>query len=124
MILFFFGNLNIADKCGFVTTLGGKAAGFIICDSRNMPDYAIIGDNCIVTKYKGKGYGKLQLREAVNRIAQNGAKKVFVSTDNELTPAQKMYEGAGFIRLDNAMLQSWQISQNADICYGMKIYDR
>ena len=118
---FFFDNLQIADSCGFVTTLNDEAIGIIFWDPRNMPEYAIIGDNCIITKHKGKGYGKWQLREAIRRITQNDVKKVFVSTNNDLIPAQRNYEGVGFIRLDNSTLEQWQIAQNADIYYGMDI---
>ena len=85
-----------------------------------MPEYAIIGDNCIITKYKGKGYGKLQLQEAVNTIISNGAKRIYVSTNNDLIPAQKMYESIGFVRLDNSRLKPWQVSQHADIYYIME----
>ncbi|WP_224034296.1 hypothetical protein [Clostridium gelidum] len=40
---FFFDNLEIADKYGFITTLDGEP----------------IGHNCIVTRYKGNGYGEI-----------------------------------------------------------------
>jgi len=118
---FFFDNLDIADSCGFITTLKNEAIGFICWDPRNTPEYAIIGDNCIISKYKGKGYGKLQLQEAINRITRNCVKKIFVSTDKALVSAQKMYESVGFIRLDNSTLEQWQISQNQDIYYGIDI---
>jgi ribosomal protein S18 acetylase RimI-like enzyme len=118
---FFFDDLSIGDKYCFITTLNDEAIGFLAWDPRNLPEYAIIGDNCIIPKYKGKGYGKLQLQEAVNRIIQNDVKKIFVSTNNDLIPAQKMYESVGFIRLEISALEPWQLSQNADIYYGMEI---
>ncbi len=118
---FFFDNLNIGDKYCFITTFNNEPIGFFAWDPRNLPNYAIIGDNCIIPMYKGKGYGKLQLQEALNRIIRNGAKRIFVSTNNELIPAQKMYEGAGFKQLDNSMLERWQSAQNADIYYVLNI---
>lgn len=118
---FFFDNLQIGDKYCSITTLDGEALGFVAWDPRNLPAYAIIGDNCIVTKHKGKGYGKLQLQETINRITKNNVKKIFVSTNNDLIPAQRMYERIGFIKLDNSLLEPWQISQNADVYYGMDI---
>lgn len=93
---FFFDNLHIADICGFITTLNNEAIGFVSWDPRNMPDYVEIGHNCIVSKYKGNGYGKMQLQEAVNRISQNDVKKIIVTTNNDLIPAQRMYEKVGF----------------------------
>lgn len=93
---FLFDNLQIADKCGFITTLNDKAIGFVTWDPRNMPEYVEIGHNCIATEYKGNGYGKMQLQEAVNRILQNDVRKIIVSTDYQQIPAQKMYESVGF----------------------------
>lgn len=93
---FFFDNLQIADKYCFVTTLNGEPIGFVAWDPRNMPEYAEIGDNCIVSKYKGNGYGKLQLREAINRITHNDVGKIIVTTNDDLIPAQRMYESVGF----------------------------
>lgn len=93
---FFFDNLSIADKYGFITTLNGYAIGFASWDPRNMPEYVEIGHNCIAVKYKGNGYGKMQLQEAVNRILKNDVKKIIVTTNAILKPAQRMYEGTGF----------------------------
>lgn len=93
---FFFDNLQIADKCGFITTLNGRAIGFVSWDPRNMPEYVEIGHNCVAAKYKGNGYGKKQLQEAVDRIAGNDVKKLIVTTNGILKPAQRMYEGVGF----------------------------
>lgn len=93
---FFFDNLDLADQCGFITMLNDKAIGFVSWDSRNIPESAEIGFNCISAKYKNQGYGKLQLQEAINRIVEKGAIKVIVTTDDILIPAQHMYEGVGF----------------------------
>jgi len=38
---FFYDNLKIADKYGFITTLNDEAIGFVLCDPRNMPDYVV-----------------------------------------------------------------------------------
>ncbi|WP_379154023.1 GNAT family N-acetyltransferase [Paenibacillus sp. sgz5001063] len=94
---FFFDNLEIADRCGFITTLHDEAIGFVSWDPRNMPEYAEIGHNCIASRHKGKGYGKMQLQEAVNRIIQNEVKKIILFTNEDLIPAQRMYESVGFI---------------------------
>jgi ribosomal protein S18 acetylase RimI-like enzyme len=76
-----------------------------------MPDYAEIGHNCIVSKYKGNGYGIMQLHEAVNRIAQNDVKKIIVTTNNDLIPAQRMYENVGFkIDRERQCQEVWNIN--------------
>ena len=93
---FFFDNLHIAEKCCFVTTLNDKAIGFICWDPRNIPNCVDIGHNCICSRYKGNGYGKIQLKEAINRIIQSGAKSITVMTNDDLIPAQRNYESAGF----------------------------
>ncbi len=65
---FFFDHLNIADRCGFITTCDHIPIGHISWDPRNQPDTVILGHNCISTAYKGYGYGKMQLQEALRRI--------------------------------------------------------
>lgn len=56
-----------------------------------------IGHNCILTKYKGNGYGKLQLQEAIRRIKEyNDLKKIVVTTNEITLSAQKNYESVGF----------------------------
>ena len=97
---FFFDNLDIADKYAFITVLDGKPIGHISWDPRNRPDYVEIGHNCILTKYKGNGYGKLQLQEAIRRIKEYADLKKIIVTTNEITlPAQKNYESVGFIKI-------------------------
>ncbi len=61
-----------------------------------MPEYTEIGHNCIASSYKGCGYGKIQLQEAVNRIAPNNPQKIIVTTNRDLISAQRMYESIGF----------------------------
>ncbi|MEK5493935.1 GNAT family N-acetyltransferase [Paenibacillus sp. FSL R7-0297] len=93
---FFFDNLQIADKYGFITTLNGEAIGFVTWDPRNLPEVAEIGHNCIASAHKGKGYSKMQLQEAVNRILQKEVRKIIVTTNDDLVPARRMYESIGF----------------------------
>ena len=93
---YFYDNLdNIADKFGFITVLDDKPIGHISWDPRNK-DYAIIGYNCIVSEYKGNGYGKMQLVEALRRIKEYGFKKAIVTTNGLFLAAQKNYESVGF----------------------------
>ena len=94
---FFFDNPEIADKCGFITTLDDKAIGFVSWDPRNIPEYVQIGHNCLDTKYKGNGYGRLQMQEAINRIKQTNVNKIIVTTNGHFIPAQRMYESVGFL---------------------------
>ena len=94
---FFFDNLQFTNNCGFVTILNGEPIGHISWDPRNLPDYVAIGHNCIASKYKGNGYGKRQLQEAVDRIRQyDGLKKIIVGTNSNLI-APHNYESVGFM---------------------------
>ena len=79
---YFYNNLDIAD---------------ISWNPRHKPDYVEIGHNCIITKYKGKGYGHIQLEEAIRRIKKYDKLKKIVVTTNE--PAQKNYESEGFVKV-------------------------
>ena len=93
---FFYDNPRIAEFSGFMTVLDGKPIGFVSWNPTNLPESAEIGHNCISARYKGRGYGKRQMREAVRRIAAQGAKRIVVWTNEMLVPAQRTYESAGF----------------------------
>lgn len=97
---FFFDNPHIAESCGFMTVLDGEPIGHISWDPRRRTEYVQIGHNCIAEKYKGNGYGKLQLQEAIKRIkAYPGLKRILVETNSNLI-APKNYESVGFRLLD------------------------
>ena len=93
---FFYDNPRIADTCGFFSVLNGTPIGFVSWDPRNLPAHVIMGHNCIATAYKGKGYGRAQMREAVRRIGVR-ADRILVTTNALMTPAQRTYESAGFV---------------------------
>ena len=94
---FFYDHPEIADRYGLVTCLDGEPIGFVTWDPRNRPDYVEIGHNGIREKYKGRGYGHLQLEEALRRIrAYEGLKRIIVCTNSGLV-APKNYESAGFV---------------------------
>lgn len=96
---FFYSNLDIANKYGFVTVVDGIPVGHITWDPRNRPNYVVIGHNCILTKYKGNGYGKMQLQEAIKRIKEYDVKKIIVTTNEITFSAQKNYESVGFKKI-------------------------
>lgn len=79
-----------------MTVLEGKPIGFVSWNPQKLPKLIEVGHNCILTKYKGNGYGKRQMREAVQRMIAQGADKIVVCTNEILVPAQHTYESAGF----------------------------
>ena len=97
---FFYSNLDsVADKYGFVTVVDGTVVGHISWDPRNRPHYVAIGHNCILSAFKGKGYGKIQLQEALRRIKTYEVDKIVVTTNEITLSAQKNYESVGFIKV-------------------------
>lgn len=94
---FFYDNPEIADKYGLVTCLDGEPIGFVTWDPRHLPDHVEIGHNGIRKKYKGCGYGRLQLEEALRRIREyKGLKRITVVTNSNFI-APKNYESVGFV---------------------------
>lgn len=86
-----------------MTCLDGVPIGFVTWDPRNIPDHVEIGHNGIRKKYKGRGYGRLQLEEALRRIrAYKGLKRIIVSTNANFI-APKNYESAGFVLRDRKL---------------------
>lgn len=97
---FFYDNPDIADKCSLVTCIDGNPIGFVTWDPRNRPEYVEIGHNGICAQYKGKGYGHMQLEEALRRIKEyEGLKRVIVWTNSNFI-APKNYESVGFCLYD------------------------
>lgn len=77
--------------------MDGEPIGLVSWDPRHRPEYVEIGHNCIVSRYKGNGYGKMQLKEAVRRIKEyEGLQRIIVTTSEVLLTAQRNYEAAGF----------------------------
>ena len=94
---FFYDNPEIADRYSLVTCLDGKPIGFVTWDPRHRPDYVEVGHNGIREQYKGRGYGRLQLEEALRRIREyEGLKRIVVVTNSNLI-APRNYESVGFV---------------------------
>ncbi len=84
--------------CIFLTWLDGRIAGFGSWDPRQRPRFGIVGHNCILPEYRGKGLGKLQIREILRRFQEVAIKTAKASTNDSpfFVPAQRMYEACGF----------------------------
>lgn len=85
-------------QCIFVTCLDERPIGFASYDPRHFPAYAIIGHNCILPQYQGKGYGKMQIEELVKKLNNLHFNKIQVTSGdhNFFSSAQKMYLCCGF----------------------------
>lgn len=103
---FFYDNPEIADKYGLVTCLDDYPIGFVTWDPCNIPEYVEIGHNGIRSAYKGNGYGRLQLQEAIRRISSyDGLKKIIVCTNSNFV-APRNYESVGFKLYDRKVNDS------------------
>ncbi|MBR6020835.1 MAG: GNAT family N-acetyltransferase [Kiritimatiellae bacterium] len=93
---FFYDHPSIADTCALVTCLDGVPIGFVTWDPRNAPASVEIGHNGIRQPFKGRGYGRLQLQEALRRIKSSKSPARILVTTNANLLAPKNYESVGF----------------------------
>ncbi|MFA5207032.1 MAG: GNAT family N-acetyltransferase [Lentisphaeria bacterium] len=93
----FYDNPKIGDKYAFITEYEGKTCGMCGWNPLGFPT-AIIGHNCILPEFRGKGLGKEQLRVALRQIKENNFARAEVSTGliDFFMPARNMYEAIGF----------------------------
>ncbi len=85
-------------RCVFITTIDSVPVGLGSFDPRKKPEYGDVGHNCILPEHKGKGLGKMQMREILRQLKERGIQKARVSTGTGdfFIPARKMYESCGF----------------------------
>ena len=97
---FFFDHPEIADKYAFITCFHEEPIGIVSWDPGNRPEYVEIGHNGIRTAFKGNGFGKAQLAEALRRIREyERLREIRVLTNSNLI-APKNYESVGFVLYD------------------------
>lgn len=108
-----FDNMETIGKCVLISYLEDKPIGFFSWDPRNLPEYGIVGQNCVLPEYKDKGYGKMQIEELLKIFRNAKCKKALVSTgDNEFfIPAQKMYQSLGFIEIGKRLNEKWGFNE-------------
>lgn len=113
---FFYDNPEIANKYGLVSCIDNYPIGFVSWVPRNMSEYVEIGHNGIRSAYKRKGYGHLQLQEAIKRISTyTGLKKIIICTNSNLV-APKNYESVGF-KLYNRKPTTTESTYTGDYLY-------
>ena len=118
---FFYDNPEIADKYGLVTCIDDYPIGFVTWDPRKMPEYVEIGHNGIRSAYKRKGYGQMQLQEAIRRIKlYDGLKRIIVCTNGKLV-APRNYESVGFKLYDRKTNNSDSAYTGDYLYYEMKL---
>ena len=98
---------------GFITLYNEIIIGFGSYDPRQLPELGIIGHNCILPDYRGKGFGKAQVIKIVSIFKEMGVKKVKVITGEHpfFIPAQKMYISCGFKETHRYNAREWDLRQ-------------
>jgi GNAT superfamily N-acetyltransferase len=96
-----FEHSDTVGACGFVTCLDGELIGFASWDPRAFPAYGIVGHNCILPAFRGKGYGVVQVRRVLANLRTRGFRQARVTTGDHpfFEPARRMYEACGFLRI-------------------------
>ena len=84
--------------CVFLTWSGDQLIGLASYDPQQRPEFGIVGHNCVLPEFRGRGLGKQQIREIVRRFRAMGITLARVSTGESpfFTPAQHMYTACGF----------------------------
>jgi len=93
-----FDHINTIGACVFFSCLNDVTIGLASYDPRQGPDLGIVGHNCVLPEYQGRGYGREQIFEILRRLRSKNFQKVQVSTGQDpfFLPAQKMYLSCGF----------------------------
>ena len=82
----------------FLTRLDGVIVGFASWDPRQRPRLAIVGHNCILPEFRGRGLGREQMQEVLRRFKDMDIQTALVTTCDHpfFAPAQHMYQACGF----------------------------
>jgi GNAT superfamily N-acetyltransferase len=93
-----FDNPDTVGVCTFLSWVDTDVVGFFSFDPRPRPLYALIGHNCILPEFRGRGFGKQQILEILRRFRETGIRLAKVSTNDHpfFVPAQRMYISCGF----------------------------
>jgi GNAT superfamily N-acetyltransferase len=98
---------EIFSRCVFFSWFENDLVGFASFDPRPKPDFGLVGHNCILPSFRGRGFGKQQLQELIERFRKLGIRLAKVSTGDStfFIPAQRMYLACGFREVRRA---PWQ----------------
>ena len=99
-----FDHPDSVGACTFLSWAGVDLVGLFSFDPRPLPEYGVIGHNCILPDFRGRGLGKQQIAEALRLLRDRGAVAARVTTHEHpfFVPAQRMYEACGFREVSRA----------------------
>lgn len=93
-----FARPDTVGRCVFVSRLDGAVAGLASFDPRPAPDLGVVGQNCVLPEFRGRGFGRRQIEEVLRRFRQLGIAAARVTTSEHpfFAPALAMYRSLGF----------------------------
>ncbi|HVP91036.1 MAG TPA: GNAT family N-acetyltransferase [Terriglobales bacterium] len=93
-----FAHPETVGKCLFVSRLDDETVGLASYDPREAPSYGIVGQNCVLPEFRGRGFGTLQISEILRRFREKEIRTARVTTSGHpfFLPARRMYESLGF----------------------------
>mgnify|MGYP001589717652 CR=1 FL=1 len=93
-----FAHPDTVGKCVFVGRFEDQYVGLASYDPRPEPSYAIIGQNCVLPEFRGRGFGKQQILEILRRFKDRDIRKARVVTSDHpfFRPAEGLYRSLGF----------------------------
>jgi ribosomal protein S18 acetylase RimI-like enzyme len=93
-----FAHPETVGRCVFVSRLGDESVGLASYDPRQAPRYGIIGQNCVVPEYRGRGFGRQHILEILRRFREREIRTARVTTSEHpfFCHALRMYQSLGF----------------------------
>jgi GNAT superfamily N-acetyltransferase len=85
-------------KAGFLTRVDDQCVGFASYDPRQLPAVGIVGHNCVLPEFRGRGYGRAQIHEIIRIFKEKGCRSIEVTTADHpfFKPAYELYRSCGF----------------------------
>lgn len=93
-----FARPDTVGRCVFVSRFGQRIVGLASFDPRPGPAFGVVGQNCVLPEYRGRGFGRRQILEILERFRTRGigAARVTTSEHPFFRAAQGMYGALGF----------------------------
>lgn len=87
------------DECGWIAVIGGEPVGCIaMC--RRSEEEAQLRLLIVDESARGRGVGRTLVQQCVGHARSRGYKRMVLWTNAELLGARRLYENAGFRRVD------------------------
>jgi GNAT superfamily N-acetyltransferase len=93
-----FASPDTVGRCVFVSCLDDQPVGLASYGPRQGPEVGLVGQNCVLPEFRGRGFGRLQILEILRRFGESGTKAARVITSGHpfFVPATRMYQSLGF----------------------------